>query len=294
MGFARFSTWFGQAKIWTAVAAFASAAWGQGTLELHVERSSPYDLEISGRLEGLPAGGSRYLRWQALRALPVTRLKVEGEFVSGEQEVTVVFLEDLLRRLPLEPGVDTVLATCTDRYASVYTAKFMKQYRPFLVLEINGDGPERWPPPGLNYNPGPYVISVSDTVAPGVSSILDIGHKRPWGTAALELAVYAERFRTAYEGRWSTLSAAAVQGREVWINSCSSCHQGPDGLWGGNKSERPFAVLEALAGYNAAYFKTYVRTPQAINPSAKMEPHPHYTDEQLDALIAFVTADGRK
>jgi hypothetical protein len=37
-----------------------------------------------------------------------------------------------------------------------------------------------------------------------------------------------------------------------------------------------------------------VRSPKQVNPNATMEAHPHYTDVQLEALIAFITADGKK
>lgn len=274
------------------LAAFASSS--LHALELYKERSSPTDLAIRGRLTGLPAGELRYLRWAELRALPVTTLKVDGEFVRGEQEVTVLFIRDLLKLLPLAEGADTLLAECKDHYASVYTQAFIENWQPFLVLEINGQGPDKWPPPGLKFNPGPYVITASDVVVPGVSKVLDIGHKKPWGTVTIELANYAERFGGGYKERWSDLSPAARQGREIWVNSCSSCHVGPGGMFGGNKSERPFMVVEAIAGYNRDYFKKYVGAPASMNPAAKMEAHPHYSEAQLDALIAFITADGKK
>ena len=35
----------------------------------------------------------------------------------------------------------------------------------------------------------------------------------------------------------------------------------------------------------------FVRDPQKTMPGAKMEAHPHYTDTQLEALMAFITAE---
>ena len=84
-------------------------------------------------------------------------------------------------------------------------------------MAINGPGPEKWPPPGLTFNPGPSVISVSADVAPAVALLVD----------------------------------------------AHACH-------------------------NPDYFKRYVRAPKSLVAAAKMEPHPHYTDTQLDELIAFV------
>jgi cytochrome c2 len=260
-------------------------------LELHPQRSSPFDLAVSGQLGGVPPGETRFITWADLKALPTVTLKLTGEFVPGEQSVTALYLTDLWAALPHDKGADTLFATCSDGYASIYRREFMATYRPFVVLEINGDGPEKWPPAGLKFNPGPYVISVSSDLVPAVAKLLDAGHKRPWGVAAIEVATFAERDKDAFAGKWAMLSARAQAGREIWINSCASCHHGPSAMFGGNKSDRPFEVLVAHAGYNRDYFKKYVRDPQSMIAGAKMEAHPHYTDEQLDELIAFITAE---
>ena len=89
----------------------------------------------------------------------------------------------------------------------------------------------------------------------------------------------------------TSLSARAEAGREQWIHSCTSCHHGPGTSFGGTKADRPFEVLAAHAGYNAAYFKKYVRAPTSVMPGAKMQAHPDYTDEQLAEIIAFIVAE---
>jgi cytochrome c2 len=281
-------------RLLPAAALLLLAALPARALDLHRERGSPLDLALTGRLAGVPAGETRYVTWADLRALPSTKLKVDGEFVPGEQEVTVVFLEDLWKQLPRAEGADVLLATCSDGYASVFRADFIAKYRPFLILEINGQGPEKWPPPGLKFNPGPYVMSVSSVVVPGVAQLLDAPHKKPWGVTVVEVANYAERFGGAYAGPWASLSPQAVQGREIWVNSCACCHQGPGGIFAGTKCEQPFPVIQAIAGYNQDFFKKYVRDPKAMMAEAMMEAHPHYTDAQFDRLIAFITADGKK
>lgn len=259
-------------------------------LELHAERSAPLDLALTGMLSGLPAGEARYARWSDLRALPTSKLQMTGEFVEGPQEVTVVYLDDLWKALPVAPGADCVLATCGDGYASVFTSGFIARYRPFLVLEINGKGPGNWPPPGLAFNPGPYVITVSADQVPAAAKYRDVEHKKPWGVTTLEIASYAERYRAVYTGKWADLSAPARDGREIWVNSCASCHQGPGGIFGGTKADRPFEVIAAYAGYDRGYFVKYVRDPKSLVPCAKMEPHPNYGDNDLSHLIAFITS----
>jgi cytochrome c2 len=273
-----------------AVLLLLAAAARTRALDLHRDRISPYDLALTGRLAGVPAGEARYVRWQDLRALPSAKLTLAGEFIKGPQVLTVVFLDDLWRALPVGPGADTFLATCGDGYAAVYTSAFISKYRPFLVLEINGKGPGDWPPPGLAFNPGPFVITVSADLVPAAAGYRDLEHKKPWGVTALEVASYAERYGAVYSGRWAGLSPQASDGREIWVNSCASCHQGPPGIFGGTKAQRPFQVIAAYAGYDRAFFMKYVRDPKSLVPCAKMEPHPKYTDSDLLNLIAFITA----
>lgn len=260
-------------------------------IELHTERVSPQDLEIRGKLAGVPAGESRFVRWSELRSLPASSLTLPRAFGLVAPQLTVLFLSDLWAALPRSPTADTLLAICQDGYASVYPRDFITAYSPFLVLEINGIGPAGWPPPGVKNNFGPYVISIAAEVVPAVAQLLDGAHKRPWGAVALEIANFSERFADAYRGKWADISPRATLGRELWINSCASCHRGPGNVFGGTKSDRPFEVLVAHAAYNAEYFRHYVRDPKSKLPGATMEPHPHYTDEQLAALIAFITAE---
>ncbi len=270
------------------LALVCGVAAARAAIEIHPVASSPYDLAITGLLEDVPSGETRFITWADLRKLPTSKLKLEGEFVPGEQEVTVVYVSDLWAALPLKEGADALLATCTDGYASVYKKEFIADYRPFVVLEINGKGPEQWPPAGLTFNPGPYVISVSPVIVPAVAGLLDASHKRPWGVSRIEVANYAARFAALYSGALENPAAKVADGREIWVNSCYSCHQGPVPELGGTKSDRPFQVLTAYAKYNPDYLKAYVRDPQKVMPGAKMAAHPHYTDEQLDALIAFL------
>jgi cytochrome c2 len=278
-GLSRFCVW-----AWFTVVLTGSHA---AALELHPTAAAPTDLAVSGLLAGIGPDEKRFIRWADVAALPTSKLELTGEFLPGPQVVTVVYLADLWRALPRVAATDTLLAVCKDGYASVYTEDFIGQYRPFLVLEINGAGPDRWPPPGLDYNPGPYVISVSARVAPAVAGLLDAGHKKPWGVESLRLVRREEAFAGFYG---VTLSDRARAGREIWINSCASCHRGPTGTFGGTKSDRPFEVVAAHARHNPDYFKKYIRAPQSFVSTAKMEPHPHYTDDQLETLITFLLA----
>lgn len=260
-------------------------------VELHAARASPTDLEVSGLLRGVAPGEKRFVHWEDIRRLPSRTIETDGEFMQGTQTVRIVLLEDLLSQLPLAPGFDTVIATCSDGYAAVYTAEFRQAWKPFVIVEINSAGPSAWPLTGMPTDPGPYIVSVSDAVTPGVSKLLDVAHKQPWGTVALGFAREDEAFRSFHEGPWRTLSAAGERGRTLWMNSCFSCHTGPGDSIGGSRSGRPFAMLQALAQHSPGYFESYVRNPRASRPDALMTPHAHYTAEQMADLIAFVVAE---
>ena len=274
-----------------ALSLLPGAAGRAATLELHAVRRSGTDLEVRGAMAGLAPGASAYVGYDALRALPVTRLRISDEFVKGEQEVTVVFVADLWKALPVLPGADCLLATCNDRYASVFRADFIAGYRPFVVLEINGQRPEKWSAAGLADDPGPYAITVSARLVPAAARYLSIAHKKPWGVVSLEFASYAEKFHDAYSGAWAGISPRAAAGRDIWINACACCHPGPGGTYSGTKSHQVFPIVAAVAKGDPDLFRRYVRAPTSVNPAAKMEEHPYFTDAQLDAVMAFIRAE---
>ena len=263
-------------------------------LELRPARTSPLDLAVQGLVKGLPPGKTGYLTWADLATLPKSKIKITGEFIPGEQEVTVVYLADLLKALPLEAKADTVLATCVDDFAAVFPQSFIEHYKPFIVLEIAGKPSSAWPPPGITYNPGPFPITVSARLAPDVDRYRDIAHKKPWGVGTIKLVSYQEEFKAVYTGPWAHLSKGAQEGREIWIHSCLCCHAGPAHLFAGTKANRPYPVIAAYAVYSPAYFKSYVRNPQDEATCAQMEAHPHYSEEELDHLIEFIAAGNPK
>ena len=70
-----------------------------------------------------------------------------------------------------------------------------------------------------------------------------------------EAARVADRFSGIYSGEFEALSAPEKVGREIWVNSCASCHEGPSGIFGGTKAGRPFQVVRAYARYDRHFFE---------------------------------------
>lgn len=252
-------------------------------LAFHSARQAPQDLPIDLG----PGRGRVYVSYGALRALPQTSARVQGELGAGTERVQGVLLGELARALGVPAGAG-VLAPCSDGYLSVYSPAFIARYRPLLVLTIDGRPPEQWPPPGMNDNPGPYLIVVAEDLAPGVSRVRDIRHKEPWGVTGLRFVRLDEAF--------AALPRTPALGRELWINCCASCHAGPSpGTPGGAKAgpAAGFAALQALARSDPVYFRRYVRQPTALVPGARMEANPDYGEADLDALTAFLAGSAK-
>lgn len=261
------------------------------SVEAYLDRATPWDLEVitSGAKPTSKMRG--YVRWDDLATLSSTTQQLSGVFGRGEWTIRSVSLGSVWEALSPDPLADLLIATCADGYVSFFPKEFVTTYQPVLVLEINGKGPPDWPPPGLRYNPAPYVILVSDQIVAAVADLLDPTHKKPWAVTKIEFARHSDTFAELYAGKRVALSELAREGREIWIHSCASCHRGPSDSFGGTKSDRPFEVLVAHATHNPDFFRRYVRDPQSVVSGAKMQAHRHYTDHHLDALIAFLTAE---
>lgn len=239
----------------------------------HAVRQSALDLEILDR-------PPRFVSWADLyRHLPRRALTLRGEFASGPVPVEAALLSDLQRGLN-ENRADVAIARCSDGYLSVFPRAFIERYRPVLVLTLNGLPPAQWPPPGMKDDPGPFLITVSEELAPGVGRLPDISHKEPWSVVSLEFG--------REDALFAPLSPADPAARRLWINSCASCHAGPPGVPGGVRSGVAFATLQADARQRPDFIRRYVQAPRSLNPAARMEAQPDDTGPALDALIAFL------
>ncbi|MGJ3243349.1 MAG: c-type cytochrome [Opitutales bacterium] len=258
-------------------------------LPLHPERHGPNDLVITGKLKDLPADTVRFVRFADLAALPGVRsMQVPIDNYPGEQTVEVLFLADLLAALPVDDTVDTVLARCKDGYLSLYTDTFREEYRPFLVLTIDGRPAGAWPESISGADIGPYYITVSEKLAPAYADLKDAGTKRPWGVTAFRLVRFEEEFSPLFSGKFADLTGDAAAGRDLYMNNCMSCHAWEGGTFGGTVSEFTFPVIAAKSKFMPDYFRKWVRNPQAFNPESKMEAQSHYTDADFRQLQAFL------
>ena len=73
-----------------------------------------------------------------------------------------------------------------------------------------------------------------------------------------------------------------------------SCHAWEDQKLGGVLSNRNSTILGVHARYNADYFKNYVYEPSRFIPDVLMPAHPHYTDDKIEAIAAFLIKSSLK
>ena len=113
------------------------------------------------------------------------------------------------------------------------------------------------------------------------------GHKQPWGVESIELVAFDSYFSVFFDGNLAELSTLEAHGKQLWMESCMSCHIGPDNATGGTKSGRPFQLITAHAD-ESRFFKRFIRNPKGFNPAAVMEAKPDFSDEEVVALTAFL------
>ena len=257
-------------------------------LKAQTTRASPTDLEIGGDVDGVPPGATRYLTREDLLTLPqVTYTVSDDTNLNRPTQVQGILLEDLIRTLASHPDSDLAIAICDDQYHAHYPRAYLADHHPLLVLEVDGESPERWPksPEGDARPMGPYMISHSEFKLGSNILAHQDEPQVPWGVVRLEFQNERTFFdRIAPHG--SNASDAAVQaGYRIARQNCLRCHNAGDE--GGQKSRHPWLVLSAWATASPKYFAAYVRYPQAQNPHARMPPNPEYDDATLNALIAY-------
>lgn len=261
-------------------------------LDLAETREKPDDLAISGDFAALPARATRYVRHDDLLVLPEVRtITEEPAKRMGQHECTVLFTDDLLKHLPLKPGADCLLLRCADKWESIYRSAFVKLWNPYILLRMDGKSLDgvTLPPPYDKMKLAPYYTNVSGALFPGFQHT-DYNNVNPTQVVEIVAANYDAYMKPWFSGKYAGLDLQAAAGREIFLNNCASCHQGPGGAVGGHVSTRPWEILTTHATYNKPYFIDYVRNPQKYIPGVAMPKHESYTPDTFDKLMAFLSA----
>jgi NitT/TauT family transport system substrate-binding protein len=208
--------------------------------------------------------------------------QVKLETGDACQQVRGVYLEDALAAIDLPDGWDLVLADCSDGYQSNYTPEVLRENRPFLILEIDGQSTADWCAGKGHPEWGPFMIQIMEP-----DGLLDPVNKNPWGVNQLRVGKLAavEALLAQRVQDWP----AAETGFSIFKGNCASCHAIDSTALGGKLSNRTTATLAMLALHAEDYFRKMLADPVGTNPIAqKMPAVTHYKEEHISDVLAFL------
>ncbi|MEM7790271.1 MAG: cytochrome c [Verrucomicrobiota bacterium] len=247
--------------------------------------------QIGGAFQATSNGEIGYLTLDMMLAHKDVTTVVEPFIENGrEAELTILPFKSIMKDLPLKAGYDAIIIRCRDGWINYYTEAILEKFEPFVVLLIDGEPPSSWPiDEEMRDHLFPFYIHISLLTHADFYLDREYGMMNPSAAVEFEAVKFNEFFGPLFEEPYASLreGSKAYEGRKRYLNNCMACHKGPGDV-GGIKSERPFQVLKAHARYNPDFFKAYVRNPQQVNPVSKMVPHPHFDDDELQALIEFL------
>jgi hypothetical protein len=263
----------------------AGAAVGAQVL-LHATRLATSDLEITGRVRGLPPGGHGYVRYEELARLPQVETEIrDADLGGGEVRVAGVYVDVLEKAVGARPDADLIDAVCGDGYRSPLPAEYVAAHRPILVLRIDGMRPGEWARRGRKDDPGPYLIEYENFV-PGFRVLAHVDRPQvPWDVVRLDFASQAETFGAIGPRGSFAEGSAEMEGFAIAKQNCLRCHS--MGRVGGTKSGKSWTALGRIAERRPEWFAEYVRDPKAAEADAKMPGNPEYNAATTAALTAY-------
>ena len=184
---------------------------------------------------------------------------------------------------------DGVVLECTDRWESFMEMSYILEHDPQLLLLYNGKDPSEgnWPMFGGNIEPlAPFYVFIENDMS-GYVDAPKYGMISATQMSGIRLVNTRKRYAPYFDSPMDTLSETAQSGRALFLQRCSTCHQGPGGV-GGNVSERPFVILQTHAVHNPDHFTRVVNDPKEIFPGTIMPRHKDLTDKQYEQLLAFL------
>lgn len=253
---------------------------------LRAERSAFDDLEIGGEIFGQPAGAVRYLRYEDLLRLPRETHVVndDSNFAHGTV-IEGVALQTLAEMYARAPGSALIVAICNDKYRTAYPRDYLATHHALLVLKMNGQTREHWPPASGGEPLGPYLISHS-FYKPAFKVLSHEDEPQiPYGVVRLEFRDESTVFGAIQPGSEWRDNQQVQQGYTIARQDCFRCHN--NGAQGGTMAGQSWAALASIAAGSPARFRTIVHDPAQVTPGAKMPPHVDYDSATLDALTAY-------
>lgn len=251
---------------------------------LRLSRSSPGDLEVGGELAGLPAGSTRYIRYDDLLRLPQENYTVSDDSnFHGKTQISGIALTTLAQLFG--QSADMLVAICYDQYRANYPSDYLAAHHPVLVLLINGQTREHWPPSENNGPLGPYLIS-HPFFKPSFKVLShDDEPQIPFGINRIEFRRQSRVYGVIRPpGNWPDDSPVA-QGYVIARQDCFRCHNMSSE--GGTLAHHSWLQLASIAAADPSRFGRTIRNPASVTPGAKMPAHSDYDRATLDALTEY-------
>lgn len=252
-------------------------------IKLHAERSSPGDLEVGGELMGLPAGATRYLRYDDLLKLPQNTYTVTDDNFRAPAEISGVPLSELAKMLGEE--ADMIVAICYDSYQSDYSPEYLTAHDPILVLRVNGKTREEWPRAPIGDDMRPYIIA-NPGFRPAYKVLAHNDEEQiPYGVTRLEFRNGEHAYASILPGPQWRENEQVWNGYLIAREDCFRCHN--FGADGGTMGGRAWPQLAEDAEKDPERFRTIIHSPETLRPGARMPAQPNYDRATLDALVAY-------
>jgi len=252
--------------------------------------SSADDLRIGGLFQATSDGTEGYLSRSVLLGAPgVTHIHEAPADSIPSADLTVIPINLLLRSLPLAPGADGLVLTCSDNWVSFLPLSLVETVHPYLLLKYAGRTPEQgWPRFSVDEGMNPYFSNWSPSLGPKDTSGDPFGEFDATQIVEIRAVNTHDRYAPFYEGALARISPAAGEGRKIFIRECNVCHAGPRGV-GGDNGHVSLATLEDTAVLRSEHFKAVVINPKAFYPKTVAPAHDTFTPEMMSQLIAFLT-----
>lgn len=253
---------------------------------LYPTRSSEGDLELGGKLKGLPIGATRYVRYEDLLRLPQETFTVRDDTnFKGRVQIQGVALSEIARLFGDVPDGTMIVAICYDHYRTNYPREYMEEHHPLLVLRINGQTRKNWPKSENGGPLGPYLIS-HPFFKPAFKVLSHEDEPQiPFGVVRLELRPESMVFGAIRPpGNWAA-NSPVEQGYAIARQDCFRCHN--MGTEGGTMAARSWLQLGTDARRDRERFERMIHDPASVMPNATMPAHKEYDTQTLNALTAY-------
>ncbi|WPJ94305.1 hypothetical protein SH580_12750 [Coraliomargarita algicola] len=257
-----------------------------GAIALHPEAPAEASIYFSGDWGQSPG----YMTRAELAALDdYTTIRTEVFPGAAEADLGVLPLKSLIQVLGLGDECDGFVLECTDAWESYVTLEYIEEHDPVMLLYYNGKSPEEaeWPMFGGDIEAlAPYYVFVVgdrsgyvDAPKYGMISATQMNGIRATNTA--------ERYAPFYKSPMDQLSPMAQAGRDLFLQRCNVCHEGPGGV-GGNVSQRPLIVLQGHAVYNEDYLRKMITNPKQFYPETIMPNHEDFDDLKFAKIVTYL------